>query len=121
MNISTNEPLLTHKLCPNLAISAIPFTDKGGMYQGEAQSIWLGTDSPLSEEQQYHLEKLGLTLSKREPAYSQGSMLVHTAELHSGANLKALLALRHVLHLRGSVRLEPLSLSVPGLPSNQQE
>lgn len=108
MNISTNEPLLTKKLCPNLTMSVLPLTDKGGMYKGGAQSIWIRTDSPLSEEQQHHLETLGLNLSKRDPAYSQGSTFVCTAELHSGANLKALLALRHILQLRGSVRLEAL-------------
>lgn len=107
MNISTNEPLLTKKLCPNLTMSVLPLTDKGGMYQGGAQSIWIRTESPLSEEQQHHLETLGLTLSKRDP-HSQGSTFVYTAELLSGANLKALLALRHVAHLSGSVRLEPL-------------
>jgi len=54
------------------------------------------------------MEQLGVILNQPHPAYSQGSSFVYTAELQSGANLKAFLALRDVLQVRGSYRLEPL-------------
>lgn len=113
MSISTNEPLITKKLCPNLAMSAVPHTDPGGIYHGEAQSIWVRTGAPLSKEQRQHIERLGVILNQPRPAYSQGSSFVYTAELQPGANLKAFLSLRDVLQVRGSDRLEPLKEQSP--------
>lgn len=124
MSISTNEPLLTKKLCPNLLMSVVPQTDKAGIYRGELRSIWIRTSSPLGEEQTQRLAEGGVHLTQPNPAYSQGASFVYTADLQPGGNLTLLLALRTVLQVRASERLAPsgpLSLSVPGLPSNQRE
>ena len=108
MSFSTNEPLLTKKLCPNLAMSAAPNTDRGGIYHGEAQAIWIRTAGPLNEEQQKHLAELGIRLSQEQPAFSRAASVVYTAELSPGANLKAFLALPEILQVRAGIELKPL-------------
>ena len=113
MAINTNEPINTKKLCPNLALAAVPHTDKSGIYHGEAQSIWLRTGVLLDKEQREELAGLGIILSQPQPAYSQGSTFVYTAELVPEANLKTFLALPAVLQVRVSARLEPLQEHSP--------
>jgi hypothetical protein len=113
MSISTNEPLLTKKLCPNLTMSAVPKTDKGGIYRGEAQAIWITTRAPLGKEQRDNLSQMGIVLSQPQPAHSRDSSFVYTAELTTGANLKAFLALPTVLQARGSSKLKPLEDVTP--------
>lgn len=109
MSVSTNEPMQIKKVCPSLIMSAVPQTDQGGIYQGETQSIWIRTREPLGKEQRQRFEEMGIRLSRSNPAYSQGSSFVYTADLQHGAQLKAFLALPVVLQVRGSERLTPLN------------